>query len=89
MSGSFYANEFMVKERVNTAIEEGLRSQAVHRSGAPKLGLFHELRQFIQGFLDRRTSESPLSMVQAKSLRLTFVRVLVATTILLLFVFFG
>ena len=89
MNESFSANELMVKERVNTALEEGLRSQAVHRSGAPKLGLLHELQQFIQGFLDRRTSESPLSTLQAKSLRLTFVRVSVATTILLLFVFFG
>jgi hypothetical protein len=66
MNESFYANEFMVKERVNAAFEEGLRSQAVYESGAPKLGLLHGLRQLIQGFLDRRTSEKSLSTKRVK-----------------------
>lgn len=88
MSESFYANELMVKEKVNAALEEGLRSQAVHRSGAPKLGLLHELQQFIRGFLDRRTSEKPLSTKRMKPLASTFVRIAIAITILLLFVFF-
>ena len=89
MNESFYANELMVKERVNAAFEEGLRSQAVHRSGAPKLELFHGLRQFIQGFLDRSTSEKHLSTKQMKPLVLAFVRVAIAITILFLFIFFG
>jgi hypothetical protein len=89
MNESFYANELMVKERVNAAFEEGLRSQAVHRSGAPKLGLFHGLRQLIQGLLDRRTSEKLLFTKQMKPLVLTFVRVAIAITILLTLVFFG
>ena len=87
MNESFYGTEFLVKERVNAALEEGLRSQAVYRSGAPKLGLLHGLRQLVQGFLDRRTSEKFLFTKQEKPLVLTFVRVAIAITILLLFVF--
>lgn len=89
MNESFYANELMVKERVNAAFEEGLRSQAVYRSGAPKLGLLHGLQQLIQGFQGRRTSEKFLFTKQEKPLVLTFVRVAIAITILLLFVFVG
>jgi hypothetical protein len=89
MNESFYANEFMAKERANAMLEEGLRSQAIYRSGAPKLGLLHELRQFIKGYLDHRTSEKPLSVKLAKPFVLIAVRVAIAITILLLFVFFG
>jgi hypothetical protein len=89
MDPSFYAQELMVKERVNAAIEEGLRSQAFDRSGAPRLSPFHGLQQFIQKFLNRRTGEHSLSTTQVKPLVLTFVRVAIAITILLIFMFFG
>jgi hypothetical protein len=87
MNESFYANELLVNERVNAALEEGLRSQAIHRSGVLKPGRFQELRQFIQGYLDRQTSEKPLSTKQMKPSVLTFVRVAIAITILFLFIF--
>lgn len=89
MDPSFYSQEIRVKERVNAAFEEGLRSQAFDRSGAPRLSPFHGLRQFIQEFLNRRTSENFPSTTQVKPLVLTFVRVAIAVTILLIFMFFG
>ena len=42
-----FSYELMGKEKVKGFQEEGLRNQAVHRSGTPKLGLFRGLPKII------------------------------------------
>jgi hypothetical protein len=89
MSQSFYVTELMVKERVNAALKEGLTSQAVNRSGAPKLSLFHGPQQLIQGFLNPRTDEPSISAVRGRRLASTAIRVAIAVTVLLILIYFG
>ena len=42
-----FSYEVMGKEKVKGFQEEGMRNQAVHRSGASKLSLPHRLPKFI------------------------------------------
>jgi len=42
-----FSYEFMGKEKVRDLQEEGVRSQAFHRSGAPKLALLRGLPKLI------------------------------------------
>ena len=42
-----FSYEFMSKEKVNNLIEEGMRNQAVYKSGAPKLGIFRSLLKLV------------------------------------------
>jgi hypothetical protein len=62
-----YSYELMAKEKVKGLLEEGLRSQAVHRSGTPKLGPLHDVQKFIAGNLDWRPNKKDHSMQNVKS----------------------
>ena len=46
-----FSYEMLGKEKVKDLQDEGMRSQAVHRSGAPKFGLLHRLPKLILGHL--------------------------------------
>jgi hypothetical protein len=46
-----FSYELMGKEKVKNFQEEGLRNQAVHRSGASKLGFMNGLLKLILGLL--------------------------------------
>ena len=48
---NYFSYEVMGKEKVKGFQEEGLRNQAVHRSGRPKLGFVHDLSKLIIGLL--------------------------------------
>ena len=46
-----FSYEILGKEKVKGLQDEGMRSQAVHRSGAPKFGVLHRLPKLILGLL--------------------------------------
>ena len=46
-----FSYDVIRKEKIRDLQAEGLRSQAAHRSGAPKLGLLHSLPKLIVGLL--------------------------------------
>ena len=46
-----FSYEFMSKEKVNNLLEEGTRSQAVHRSCAPLFGLLRGWPKLTIGLL--------------------------------------
>ena len=46
-----FSYEIMGKEKVRGFQEEGLRNQAVHRSGVSKLSFLNRLPKFILAFL--------------------------------------
>jgi hypothetical protein len=55
------------KEKIKDLQAEGLRSQAFHRSGAPRLSMFQGLQQLILGILGRRPSKQGHSMQSPKA----------------------
>ena len=54
-------NQFFYEQRgsqkVKDLMQEGMQSQALHRSGAPKLSLFHGLQKLIGSLFGHRASK--------------------------------
>jgi len=62
-----YFYEQRSREKLKDLRAEGLRSQALHRSGATRIGLFHGLRLLILMFLAHRTDEQERPEKKPKS----------------------
>jgi hypothetical protein len=48
-----YYYESRAKEKIRELQAEGMRSQAYHRSGAPRLSIFHGLQQMLKAMLGK------------------------------------
>ncbi|HEY5903219.1 MAG TPA: hypothetical protein VIU39_11745 [Anaerolineales bacterium] len=51
--------ETRAKEKVRELMQEGQHSQAFHRSGAPKLGLFPSLKKLMLRIFNHKGAQMP------------------------------